>query len=96
MKTKLEFDLSFEFEYKGMMAQIRKIDEELSELKEAVLDKKYSHIINNGQIASEAFDVIEACFTLLKNECWFDDIQNAYIEHRNKLQERMVNNLEKK
>lgn len=86
----ISYDLSFEFEYKGMTAQLRKIKEEVSELEEAILDKKYLRVTDNTKIATEAFDVIEACFTLLKFECWFYeiDMETAYNNHKNKLQSR--------
>lgn len=90
LKMKIEYDLSFEFEYKGMTAQIRKIQEEFEELKEAVLDRKYLRIINNDKIAEEAFDVIESCFTLLKSEYWFEDMLSCYIKHRDKLLSRKI------
>lgn len=74
--------------YKDMSKQIRKISEELEELKEASLDYKY----NNGyiyNIGNELFDIIQACKTLLENEFTTDEIKELQLKHNNKIKERL-------
>ena len=66
-------------------AQMEKIDEEVAELLEAI-DDGTNPQEKNQAIAEEAFDVMQACYTLLK--ILKLDVAQANCEHLQKLHGR--------
>lgn len=85
----LLWDLDFEFDYEDKSKQLRKIKEEIGELEHEIIKAKYldTGVINT---IAEAFDVIEATFTLLKNICFDDELEYFYEKHREKIRTKLL------
>lgn len=79
--------------YDDISTQRKKIEEEYKEALHAIMKYKYDEVRENkNDMAGELFDVMQACYTLLRNNFSEFDLQDLNHKHLAKLIERDKNN----